>query len=197
MTTLAFANYTLDQLENSVISYANSVNASEYQFLVALREFDLRQGWRRWLCSDCASWMNLKCKVAPATAREKLRTAIALINLPLISAAFEAGDLSYSNVRSMTRVANPDNEKVLCDFAVGATASQVEQYCRRIRKRPARRIQCRCQSQSSIQMVVPFLLKMFHVTDAWTIRSRNHPVPIWSPTMIAEACLRFRSSGPH
>ena len=133
MTTLAFANYTLDQLENSVISYANSVNASEYQFLVALREFDLRQGWRRWLCSDCASWMNLKCKVAPATAREKLRTAIALINLPLISAAFEAGDLSYSNVRSMTRVANPDNEKVLCDFAVGATASQVEQYCRRTR----------------------------------------------------------------
>jgi hypothetical protein len=77
--------------------------------------------------------MNLKCGVTAGTAREKLRTGVALINLPLISAAFEAGDLSYSNVRSMTRVANPENEKVLCDFAVGATASQVEEYCRRIR----------------------------------------------------------------
>jgi len=68
------------------------------------------------------------------TAREKLRTAIALIDLPLISSAFETGDLSYSNVRAMTWVANVNNEKVLLDFAIGATASQVEQYCQRIRR---------------------------------------------------------------
>jgi len=133
VTILTFADYTIAQLEDTLIGYANHVNSSEYQFLVALREFDLRQGWRSWRCMDCASWMNLKCKVSAGTAREKLRTAIALINLPLISAAFEAGDLSYSNVRSLTRIANPENEKVLCDFAIGATASQVEQYCQRIR----------------------------------------------------------------
>ena len=160
MTTLAFADYTIDQLEDTLISYASHANASEYQFLVALREFDLRQGWRIWRCTDCASWMNLRCKVTAGTAREKLRTAVALINLPLISAAFGAGDLSYSNVRAMTRVATLENEKVLCDFAVGATAPSRPHPGRRILPTDSQwsaRIERRCQSQSSIQVVVPLL----------------------------------------
>ena len=46
---------------------------------------------------------------------------------------FAEGKLSYSNVRALTRVATPDNEQSLLEFAVGATASQVEQRCRQIR----------------------------------------------------------------
>ena len=91
-----------------------------------LREFDLRQGWKAWGFTDCAAWLNFRCGIVPGTAREKVRTARALLDLPRVCASFEKGELSYSNVRAMTRVATPVNEQDLLDFAVGATASQLE-----------------------------------------------------------------------
>jgi hypothetical protein len=43
-------------------------------------------------------------------AREKVRVAHALKDLPLISEAFRRGELSYSKVRAMTRIADANNE---------------------------------------------------------------------------------------
>ena len=37
---------SLDQLEDDIIALSQHINAAEYEFLVLLREFDLRQGWR-------------------------------------------------------------------------------------------------------------------------------------------------------
>jgi len=133
VVSAVFSNLHIDELENQLINHSFQINASEYQFLVLLREFDLRQGWKAWGCTDCAAWLNLRCGIVPGTAREKVRTARGLIDLPLVSASFEKGELSYSNVRAMTRVATPSNEQDLLDFAIGATASQVEQRCRQMR----------------------------------------------------------------
>ncbi len=43
-------------------------------------------------------------------AREKVRVANALGELPKISASFARGEISYSKVRAMTRVASVENE---------------------------------------------------------------------------------------
>ena len=59
--------------------------------------------------------------------------ARALWHLPQIEEAFKRGDLSYSKVRALTRVAVELNETELLDYALGATAAQVEGYCRRLR----------------------------------------------------------------
>jgi len=128
-----FSNLQLDDLEHQIITLSARINASEHQFLVLLAEFDLRHGWKAWGCTDCAAWLNLRCGIVPGTAREKVRTARALMTLPLISGSFAEGDLSYSNVRALTRVATPANESDLLEFALGATASQVEQRCRQMR----------------------------------------------------------------
>jgi len=133
LTSTKFSKLDLDDLEHQIINLSVRINSSEYEFLVLLREFDLRQGWKAWGCLDCAAWLNFRCGIVPGTAREKVRTARALIGLPLISNCFAEGKLSYSNVRALTRVATPENEKDLLEFAVGATASQVEQRCRQIR----------------------------------------------------------------
>jgi hypothetical protein len=133
IASAAFSKLHLDDLENQIINLSTRINASEHEFLVLLREFDLRHGWKAWGCTDCAAWLNLRCGMVPGTAREKVRTARALMTLPLISNSFAVGDLSYSNVRALTRVATPTNEQNLLDFAVGATASQVEQKCRQMR----------------------------------------------------------------
>jgi hypothetical protein len=105
----------------------------EYAFLVLVREFDIRQGWKAYQFNNCAEWLNLKCGIVIGTAREKVRVASALFDLPHISRAFAAGELSYSKVRSLSRFATPQNESRLLEYAQQATAEQVQQHCQRLR----------------------------------------------------------------
>ena len=123
----------IDDLEEEIISLAQHMNQDEYRFLVMVREFDIRQGWRAYQFNNCAEWLNMKCGISPGTAREKVRVALALLDLPQCSEGFAKGDLSYSKVRAMTRAANVFNEATLVDYALKATAHQVEEHCRRLR----------------------------------------------------------------
>jgi hypothetical protein len=124
---------SLDQLEEELVAHAQRVNAEEYALLVLVREFDIRQGWKAYQFNNCAEWLNLKCGIVIGTAREKVRVAQALFDLPHISRAFAAGELSYSKVRSLSRVATPQNEARLLEYAQQATAEQVQQHCQRLR----------------------------------------------------------------
>ena len=139
MHVSALKTRSLDTLEEDLISLAQQINKGEYQFLLLVREFDLRQGWRAYHFNNCAEWLNMKCGISPGTAREKVRVARSLIDLPLCSEAFETGALSYSKVRAMTRAATPHNEAELVDYALDATAHQVEQHCQRLRNADRRR----------------------------------------------------------
>ncbi|HEX7037579.1 MAG TPA: DUF222 domain-containing protein [Pseudomonadales bacterium] len=123
----------LDDLETDLIATWRDVSRITYRFLVLLREFDLRQGWRAYGNNDCAEWLNWRCGIGRSTALDKVRVARALWFLPQISEAFRRGDLSYSKVRALTRVATEQNECELLDFALGVSAAQLEAFCRRIR----------------------------------------------------------------
>ena len=123
----------IDDLEEEIISLSKHMNQDEYRFLVMVREFDIRQGWRAYQFNNCAEWLNMKCGISPGTAREKVRVALALLDLPQCSEGFAKGELSYSKVRAMTRAANVFNEATLVDYALKATAHQVEEHCRRLR----------------------------------------------------------------
>ena len=123
----------IDDLEDEIISLSKHMNQDEYRFLVMVREFDIRQGWRAYQFNNCAEWLNMKCGISPGTAREKVRVALALLDLPQCSEGFAKGELSYSKVRAMTRAANVFNEETLVDYALKATAHQVEEHCRRLR----------------------------------------------------------------
>jgi len=101
--------------------------------LVMIREFDERGGCLKWGLECTAKWMAWRCDLSMATAREKVRVAQALKHLPLISAVFSTGELSYSKVRSLTRVSNVANEEELIAFALRNTASHVAEHCRELR----------------------------------------------------------------
>ena len=140
----------LEQLEDDIISLSQHINASEYQFLELIREFDIRQGWKSWLCNNSAEWLNFKCGMSLGTAREKVRVAMALFDLPACSAAFAQGSLSYSKARALSRIANRHNEKDLLAFAESATAAQVERQCQQLRNAQRRVFQApgRCPGRS-------------------------------------------------
>jgi hypothetical protein len=100
---------------------------------VLVREFDDRLGWAKWSFPSCADWLSWRCQISLSAAREKVRTAQALRDLPGISLAFREGRLSYSKVRALTRVATLHGEDALLRYALDATAPQVEERCRQIR----------------------------------------------------------------
>jgi len=74
-------------------------------------------------------------------AREKVRVANALKDLPKISEAFRKGQLSYSKVRAMTRIADDTNEDYLMMIARHGTAYHVEKLVSQYR---------RCKQQQEI-----------------------------------------------
>ena len=76
------------------------------------------------------SW---RASLSLSTAREKVRAAHALRTMPAIAAAFEAGRLSYSKVKALTRVAHLHDQELLLKHALDATVPQVEERCRQIR----------------------------------------------------------------
>ena len=98
-----------------------------------LREFDTRTGWNTGFLS-CAHWLHWRTGIDLGAAREKVRVAHALAALPRISATMQRGAISYAKVRALTRVATPDNEASLLDFAQAGTAAQTERLVRAWRR---------------------------------------------------------------
>jgi hypothetical protein len=66
--------------------------------------------------------------------REQLRVGRKLAELPAIREKFGTGRLSYSKVRALTRVAEPEMEEHLLTLAEEATAAQLERILRGYRR---------------------------------------------------------------
>lgn len=124
---------SVDDLDAAIQRLACHQSAIDYRMLLLIREFDDRFGWAKWAFSSCAEWLTWRVGIGLSAAREKVRVAHALRDLPTISEAFEHGRLSYSKVRALTRAADASNEQTLLDFALSASASQVEERCRQLR----------------------------------------------------------------
>ena len=96
--------------------------------------FDRRKGWAQWGIKSCAHWLSWSCSVSTQVAREYLRVARALEKIPLITAAFAAGRLSFSKVKAVTRVIDVISEQTLLEQALVHTAAQLERVVRSFRK---------------------------------------------------------------
>jgi hypothetical protein len=124
---------SIDELDAAICKLARHMNAETYRLLMLVRDFDDRLGWAKWGCRNCAEWLAFRCGMTLSTAREKVRTAHALREMPAILAAFSEGRLSYSKVRALTRVVEYHNEEKLLAYALQVTAAQLEERCREIR----------------------------------------------------------------
>jgi hypothetical protein len=120
----------LERLEAQICELAGHLAAATCRFLVLLGDFDARRGWADWEMSSCAAWLSRKCQMSSGTAREHVRVARALRDLPVIRGEFAAGRLSYAKVRALTRIATPDTEAGLAEIAGPMTGNQLERFAR-------------------------------------------------------------------
>ena len=118
-----------DRLGEAIAELASRIHAATYELLVLIRQFDACAGWSHG-CLSCAHWLNWRTGIDLGAAREKVRVARALGDLPRLSAAMARGELSYSKVRALTRIATPANEAQLLDVAQCGTAAHVEKLVR-------------------------------------------------------------------
>jgi 5-methylcytosine-specific restriction endonuclease McrA len=124
------AEVPLERLEAQICELAGHLAAATCRFLALLGDFDARRGWASWEMPSCAVWLSWKCQMSSGTAREHIRVARALRDLPVITAEFAAGRLSYAKVRALTRIATPANEQGLVEIATPMTANQLERFAR-------------------------------------------------------------------
>jgi Domain of unknown function (DUF222) len=127
----------LEHLEARICELAGHLAAGTCRFLLLVADFDARQGWASWEMPSCAAWLSWKCQLAPGTAREQVRVARALKELPVTCAEFAAGRLSYAKVRALTRIATAQTEQNLAEMAIPMTAGQLERFARAHRQVPA------------------------------------------------------------
>ncbi|TYP88105.1 HNH endonuclease signature motif containing protein [Blastococcus xanthinilyticus] len=124
----------IEDLAAAISSGAVRLAAATASWLRLVAEFDERGGWHGVGIRSCGHWLAWQCGLGPGAAREHVRVARALRGLPRIEAAFAAGRISYSKVRALTRIADPDCETALLEFATSASASQTERFCREWRR---------------------------------------------------------------
>src|SRR5262245_36100709 len=121
----------LDQLGERIAEQAAHLDAAKHRLLADLREFDQRGGWHSQGAASCAHWLAWRVGWDLVTARDHVRVARKLVGFAAIDDALRRGEVSYSKVRAMLRVATSDNEVLLLEHAKLMTASQLEKLCRK------------------------------------------------------------------
>ncbi|MGH7353200.1 MAG: DUF222 domain-containing protein [Candidatus Rokuibacteriota bacterium] len=119
----------LERLGEEIAELSAHLDAATARLLDLIREFDARGGWNTGFRS-CAAWLAWRVGLGSGAAREHVRVARALGTLPLLAGALARGELSYSKVRELTRVATPETEARLLAVGRAGTAEHVERIVR-------------------------------------------------------------------
>ena len=122
----------LDPLGDEIALLCAHITAATYRVLCLLRVYDAEERWQGF--RSCAHWFSWRTGISIGPAREKVRVARCLPCLSLIPEAFARGEISYSKVRALTRIANAENEEKLLDFARHGTTAHVERMVRHWRR---------------------------------------------------------------
>ena len=120
----------LERLEHEISTLAAHIYAATCRWLLLIAEFDRRQGWQTWGMTSCPEWLAFKCSLSPRSARDHVRVAHTIEDLPHIRDAFAAGELSYSKVRALTRIATAETDADLAGIGRHCTAAQLDRLVR-------------------------------------------------------------------
>ncbi|MBP9089227.1 MAG: DUF222 domain-containing protein [Kofleriaceae bacterium] len=120
----------VDALGEQIAEMSAHINAAMHRLLTAIREFDSAAGWQVQGALSCAHWLAWRVGWDLRTARERVRVARKLAELPLIDEQLRLGAMSYSQARAITRVATAEKEERWIACAKRMPAAQLDTLCR-------------------------------------------------------------------
>ena len=115
---------TVDRELRSIARQRGALDASEARWL---REAERLEIWKHLGMVSALDYMERVLGYTPHAARERLRVANALGELPGIAEAFARGELAFSAVRELTRVATAKTDAEWRDAAIGKSVHEIEQ----------------------------------------------------------------------
>jgi hypothetical protein len=121
---------SIEDLEHKLATMFADIHAGTYRALLLLAEFHRRRGWELGGHRSTAHWLHFRTGIGLGACREKVRAALALEGLPQTSEAMGRGELSFSKVRALTRVATPESEGELLEVAREMTTAELERCVR-------------------------------------------------------------------
>ncbi|MDH3708152.1 MAG: hypothetical protein OES57_18960, partial [Acidimicrobiia bacterium] len=125
MSTLTDTAETAQPIGHELVRVGVSLAQSQHQLVVLAAQFEASDEWLLVGAPTAAHWIADQLDVCVSTAREWIRIGRALVGLPALEAAFATRQLSYSKVRTLTRVASPATEAELIDLARGVPAGRL------------------------------------------------------------------------
>jgi hypothetical protein len=99
--------------------------------LEAVAICDERRLWQRDGATSMTPWLAARYEMAWGTAREWVRIARALRNLPAIAAAYRSGGLSWDQLRPLTRFACAETDALWAARAPSMSAAALHREARR------------------------------------------------------------------
>ncbi len=120
----------VDALGDQIAEMSAHIDAAMHRLLTAIREFDIASGWHMQGALSCAHWLAWRVGWDLRTARERVRIARKLAELPLVDEQLRLGAMSYSQARAITRVATAEKEHLWVAYAKRMPASQLDKLCR-------------------------------------------------------------------
>src|SRR5881296_797006 len=160
----------LDRLGDEIAELSAHLDAATARLLDLIRDFDARGGWNTGFMS-CAHWLCWRVGLELRAARERVRVARALGTLSRLAQALARGELSYSKVRALTRVATPETEERLLKIGPAGTAEHVERIVR-----GWRRMDRKVEAEETTRRHQRRALHVYHDEDGMVIiRARLEP----------------------
>ncbi len=95
----------VDALGDQIAEMSAHIDAAMHRLLTAIREFDGAAGWHVQGALSCAHWLAWRVGWDLRTARERVRVARKLAELPLVDEQLRRGAMSYAQARVIMRVA--------------------------------------------------------------------------------------------
>ena len=129
-----FDSLSDDEVADEITTWAGRVAAGEARLLALIGEFDRREAWAQPGFLSCAHWLAWRVGVGPRAAREWVRVARLLRDLPRTAEMFGRGQLSWTQVRAITRVAVSADAQTYIDLARNASGAQLEKLVRGVRR---------------------------------------------------------------
>ncbi len=119
----------VDARGDQIAEMSAHIAAAMHRLLTAIREFDIASGWDVQGALSCAHWLAWRVGWDLRTARERMRVARKLAELPLVDEELRRGAMSYSQARAISRVATAEKEEAWIEYAKRMPASQLDILC--------------------------------------------------------------------
>lgn len=126
------------ELRKHMTRLARGADRDQALLLQLLVQFDDAQLHLQDGCRSMAVWMDVYLGIGRVAAFERLRVGRALVELPILQSLFSLGQISFSQLREITRHASAATDAEFAVAALELSVTETIEYCRRFRHREDR-----------------------------------------------------------